>query len=75
MIKGSKQTQRMVLSVALVIIVSGFVLMALELFKAIDAVRILDDWHLGFVLVVVGGVLVLFAPRPPRSKKKKPYRF
>lgn len=75
MIKSSKKTQRVVLLVALAIVVSGFVLMALEMFEAIEAVKLFDSWHLGFVLIVLGGILVLLAPRPPKSKKKKPYRF
>jgi|GEM_PF-1386463 len=71
--KGSKKTQRIVLVIAFVIVLTGFGLLAAEMYEAIEPIKLFGKLNLGIVLIVIGGILTFLAPKPPG--KKKGYRF
>jgi len=71
--KGTKKTQRIVLAIAFVIVLIGFGLVAAEMYKTIEPIKLFGKLNLGIVLIVIGGILTFLAPKPPG--KKKGYRF
>lgn len=71
--KGSRTKQRIILGIAFVIVLSGLCLLLGEMYKTIEPIKLFGSLNLGIVLIVVGGVLTFFAPKPPGAKKKRMY--
>lgn len=70
MMKGSKKTQRIILGVAFVIVLSGLVLTVCEMYQVVEPPKLFGKLNLGIVLILLGGILTFIAPKPPRKKKK-----
>jgi len=67
--KGTKKTQRIMLGIAFVIVLAGLGLIVAELFKLMAPIQLFGKLNLGIVLIIVGGIVTFFAPKPPRKKK------
>jgi len=71
--EGTKKTQRIMLGIAFVIVLTGFGLVVAEMYKTMEPIYLFGKFNLGIVLIIVGGIVTFFAPKPGR--KKKGYRF
>ena len=67
--KRSKKTQRIMLGIAFVIVLTGFCLILAEMFKTMEPIYLFGKLNLGIVLIIVGGIVTFLAPKPPRKKK------
>lgn len=67
--KGSKKIRLAFLITSLTAVLSGIVLLIGDMYKVMEPVLVFGKLNLGIVLIVIGGILSLLAPKPPRARK------
>lgn len=67
---SKKKTQRIMLGIAFLLVLTGLVLTVCDMYKVIEPIKLFGKLNLGIIFILLGAILTFLAPKPAGKKKK-----